>query len=105
MNTVTFGSPLLSAGSREGTTKRLGDTSDVIPYASGSLFNNTIWAVMGLNREDGGYGLDCKKAHTDSYIRDDVWGKYDVVGSKNGSAKLTLNMNSRTFFQSPVISF
>ena len=105
LNTVTFGSPLLSAGSREGTTKRLGDTSDVIPYASGSLFNNTLWAVMGLNRENGGYGLDCMAAHTESYLRSDVWGKYDVVGTKKGSVKLVLDLNTRTFYKNPVISF
>lgn len=105
LNTVTFGSPLLSKGSREGTTKRLGDTSDVIPYASGSMFNNTTWAVMGLNRENGGYGLNCLKAHTESYLRDDVWGKYDVIGAKRGSATLRLDLSTRTFYKSQIISF
>ena len=51
INTVCFGSPLLSAGSREGTVKRLGDVSDPVPYLSGSLFNNTLWAILGLNRD------------------------------------------------------
>lgn len=101
LNTITFGSPLLSAGSREGTVKRLGDTSDVIPYASGSLINNTVWAILGLNRENGGYGLDLLAAHTQSYGRSDVWGKYDVLGYKNGKAKLILNLDSQTFYQSP----
>lgn len=101
LNTVCFGSPLLSAGSREGTTKRLGDTSDVVPYMSGSLFNNTIWAIAGLNRENGGYGTDAFHAHTESYLRPDVWGKYDVTGTKNGGAKLTLNKSSQLFFHSP----
>ncbi len=100
LNTVCFGSPLLSAGSREGTVKRLGDTSDVVPYLSGSMFNNTIWAVAGLNRENGGYGTAVVKAHCESYLRDDVWGKYDVTGTKNGSNKLTLDLSTRTFFQS-----
>ena len=99
-NTVCFGSPLLSAGSREGTVKRLGDTSDVVPYLSGSMFNNTIWAVMGLNRENGGYGWSAVDAHCESYLRDDVWGAYDVTGTKNGSNTLTLNLDSRVFFQS-----
>lgn len=101
LNTVTFGSPLLSAGSREGTVKRLGDTSDVIPYASGSLINNTIWAILGLNRENGGYGLDLEAAHTESYLRSDVWGKYDITGTKNGSTYITLNLDTKTFYQSP----
>lgn len=101
LNTVTFGSPLLSAGSREGTVKRLGDTSDIIPYASGSLINNTIWAILGLNREDGGYGLNLLAAHIESYGRSDVWGKYDVLGVKNGSAKLILDLDTQTYYQSP----
>jgi len=101
LNTVTFGSPLLSAGSREGTVIRLGDTSDVVPYLSGSLFNNTIWAICGLNRENGGYGTDVMAAHCESYARSDVWGKYDVVGKKNGSAKLVLDLSTLTYYQSP----
>ncbi len=101
LNTVCFGSPLLAAGSREGETKRLGDTSDVVPYLSGSLFNNTAWAIAGLNRENGGYGTDLLSAHTKSYGRTDVWGKYDVLGKKYGSAKITLNLNTKTFYKSP----
>lgn len=101
LNTVCFGSPLLAAGSREGETKRLGDTSDIVPYLSGSLFNNTVWAILGLNREDGGYGSDLLAAHTESYARSDVWGKYDILGKKYGSAKITLDLTSKTFYQSP----
>lgn len=99
LNTVCFGSPLLSAGEREGSVKRLGDTSDIVPYLSGSLFNNTLWAIAGLNREDGGYGTDFANAHQ-SYIRDDEWGAYDVTGKKYGGAKITLDMNTKTFYQS-----
>ena len=101
LNTVCFGSPLLAAGSREGETKRLGDTSDVVPYLSGSLFNNTAWALLGLNRENGGYGTDLLGAHTKSYGRSDVWGRYDVLGKKYGSAKITLDLNTKTFYKSP----
>ena len=101
LNTVCFGSPLLAAGSREGETKRLGDTSDVVPYLSGSLFNNTAWAILGLNRENGGYGTDLLGAHTKSYARTDVWGRYDVLGKKYGSAKITLDLNTKTFYKSP----
>ena len=79
LNTVCFGSPLLAAGSREGTVRRLGDVSDPVPYLSGSLFNNTIWAIMGLNREDGGYGIRGITAHNQSYFRTDLWGRYDVI--------------------------
>lgn len=105
LNTVCFGSPLLAAGSREGTVRRLGDVSDPVPYLSGSLFNNTLWAIMGLNREDGGYGIRGITAHNQSYYRTDLWGKYDVTGTKYGSAKLILDLDTRTFYQSPVIDW
>ena len=103
LNTVCFGSPLLSAGSREGTVRRLGDVSDPVPYLSGSLFNNTLWAIMGLNRENGGYGILGIHAHNLSYARTDVWGSYDVTGTKYGSAKLILDLDTRVFYQSPII--
>lgn len=105
LNTVCFGSPLLSAGSREGTVRRLGDVSDPVPYLSGSLFNNTLWAIMGLNRENGGYGILGIHAHNLSYARADVWGRYDVTGTKYGSAKLILDLDTRVFYRSPIIDW
>ena len=105
LNTVCFGSPLLSAGSREGTVRRLGDVSDPVPYLSGSLFNNTLWAILGLNRENGGYGILGIHAHNLSYARADVWGDYDVTGTKYGNAKLILDLDTRTFYQSPIIDW
>lgn len=105
LNTVCFGSPLLAAGTREGTVRRLGDVSDPVPYLSGSLFNNTLWAIMGLNREDGGYGIRGITAHNQSYYRTDLWGRYDVTGTKYGGAKLILDLDTRAFFQSPVIDW
>ena len=105
LNTVCFGSPLLSAGSREGTVRRLGDVSDPVPYLSGSLFNNTLWAIMGLNRENGGYGPLGIHAHNLSYARTDVWGNYDVTGTKYGGAKLILDLDTRTFYHSPIIDW
>ena len=105
LNTVTFGSPLLSAGSREGTVKRLGDVSDVVPFLSVHTVVNSIWAIGGLNREDGGYYLRPITAHNESYGRSDVWGKYDVTGTKNGGATLTLDLSTRVFYQSPIIDW
>lgn len=105
LNTVCFGSPLLAAGSREGTVRRLGDVSDPVPYLSGSLFNNTLWAILGLNREDGGYGIHGITAHNESYYRADLWGSYDVTGTKYGGAKLILDLSTRVFYQSPVIDW
>ncbi len=101
LNTITFGSPLLAAGTREGTVKRLGDTSDVVPYLSGSTINNTAWAIAGLQRENGGYGTDVYNAHVKSYLRSDVWGSYDAVGYKNGSYYMVLYTNTTTYYKSP----
>ncbi len=101
LNVVTFGSPLLSAGEREGTVIRLGDKNDAVPYLSGSLFNNTVWALAGLNREDGNYKFASEAAHCDSYRRTDLWGKYDVTGAKKGNAKLIMEMNTMKYYFSP----
>ena len=102
LNTVTFGSPLLSVGSREGTVRRLGDVNDVVPYLSGRLFTNPVTAIFGLNRENGGYYGRPITAHNASYARADLWGKYDITGTKYGNAKLTLDLGTRRFFQSPI---
>lgn len=102
LNTVAFGSPLLSVGSREGVVRRLGDVSDVVPYLSGRLFTNPITAIFGLNREDGHYYGRPITAHNSSYFRTDLWSRYDVTGTKYGSAKLVLDMSTRTFYQAPM---
>lgn len=101
INTLCYGSPLLAAGSREGDVKRLGDTADVVPYASGSTINNAAWAIAGLNRENGGYGRNAVAAHTQSYGRSDVWGNYDALGNKWGNAFFDLDLGTQRWFQSP----
>ena len=105
LNVVCFGSPLLAAGFREGTIRRLGDVSDPVPYLSGNLFVTPFRAVLGLNRENGGYGIQAITAHKESYKRADVWGKYDVTGTKYGGATLTLDLSTRVFYQSPIIDW
>ncbi|MGX8692598.1 MAG: hypothetical protein ACSW8E_02450 [Clostridia bacterium] len=105
LNTVCFGSPLLAAGFREGTVRRLGDISDPVPYLSGNLFVTPIRAVLGLNREDGHYYGAPITAHNSSYARADLWGKYDVTGTKYGGAKLTLDLTTRTFYPCPFINW
>ncbi len=101
LNTVTFGSPLLSLGTREGTVKRLGDTKDFVPALSVQSVTIPLWAYVGLNKENGGYSNPIT-AHKESYKRADVWGSYDVTGTKYGGAKLTLDLNTRKFYQSPI---
>ncbi|MBE6126117.1 MAG: hypothetical protein E7186_07305 [Erysipelotrichaceae bacterium] len=105
LNVVTFGSPLLAAGFREGTIKRLGDINDVVPLLSSNLFVTPIRAILGLNRENGGYYLRPVSAHTDCYVREDVWGRYDVTGTKYGSARLELDLDTRKFYKSPIIDW
>jgi len=104
INTVTFGSPLINGFKREGTVKRLGDTSDVVPYMSISTALNIVWQASGLNREDGGYKLDLNLtgAHCKSYNREDVWGKYDVCGFKNGNSNFIMDFSTTKFYASPV---
>jgi len=91
INTVTFGSPLINPIGREGVVKRLGDTADIVPYLSAQSVLLPIHQIVGLNREDGGYGTDFAEAHMRSYLRTDVWGAYDVLGVKGGNAKLLID--------------
>lgn len=100
LNTVTFGSPLINGLKREGMVKRLGDTVDPVPYLSLSTFLNIVWQAAGLQREDGGYGVNIITAHKESYTRTDVWGDYDPCGEKNGSRRLTLDFSTTTFYHS-----
>lgn len=88
LNTLTMGSPyvLTRSSSREGTLVRCVDSYDVIPLLGPG-------AVLGagkgkVHRLDGGYLGDPNSAHNLSYMRKDLWGGYDVLGVKDGSAKL-----------------
>lgn len=92
INTVSFGSPLINPIGREGQVKRLGDKSDIVPYASAQTFLRPIHQIAGLNREDGGYGIkEFANAHMKSYLRREIWGAYDVLGVKGGDAKLIVD--------------
>lgn len=105
LNTLTFGSPVISGGRREGMVKRLGDTADFVPYLS--VTGQIVRQVSGLNREDGGYNNGIWtfqkgwEAHNHSYLREDVWGDYDVIGVKGGNATLTYDIDSIRFEHAP----
>lgn len=107
LNTITYGSPLIKLLSkREGTVRRLCDTSDIIPVMS--VYSLTPLAVVqywGSERfsEDGGYNSKWLAAHNESYLRDDVWGNYDVLGIKGGSASLTFDMKETRYFEAPAV--
>ena len=77
----------------------------MVPFLSVHTVVNTVWALAGLNREDGGYYMRPITAHNESYGRSDVWGRYDVTGTKNGGYKLVLDMSTRVFYQSPIIDW
>ncbi|MBQ6465353.1 MAG: hypothetical protein IJJ43_03705 [Oscillospiraceae bacterium] len=98
LNTVTFGSPLISAGLQEGKTCRLGDKADVVPYLSVNTFILPIHAIISLKTERSGFLAT--KAHTESY-RSSVWNSYDVLGNKGGNMKLILEVKTRAFFKAP----
>lgn len=92
INTISFGSPLINPVGREGQVKRLGDTADIVPYLSAQSVVRPIRQIAGLNREDGGYAKkDFAEAHMRSYLREDVWGDYDVLGVKGGNAKILID--------------
>ena len=103
MNVVTFGSPLVNASNREGTLKRLGDTSDLVPYLSATAVIQYGLNNSTLQREDGGYGgyTNFVTAHNNSYQRSALWGGYDVVGTKGGKAKLTFDISTMKYFKAP----
>lgn len=95
-HTVTFGSPVTGVASfgpfawdlREGEVTRLGDDSDAVPYASNHTLGGAgaVRQVFGLNREDGGTSVfDVSGSHTQSYLREEVWGGRDALGERGGS--------------------
>jgi hypothetical protein len=100
LNIITLGSPLINPFGREGTIKRLGDTADMVPYLSISGTLLLPWQVFGLNRENGGY-TDLGEAHNKSYLREDVWGKYDVLGFKNGKSYFLYDDSNIKFYKAP----
>ena len=108
-NTVTFGSPLIKLLSRrEGLVRRMCDTSDIVPVLS--VYSLTPLAVIqywGSERfsEDGGYNSKWLAAHNESYLRQDVWGGYDVLGIKGGNATMTFDMGAEAYYEAPGISW
>lgn len=77
-------------------------TGYVTDLLSGFCLNNAYLenVVSIVNRNIPKNSNIILAAHTKSYDRTDVWGKYDVLGKKYGSAKITLNLNTKTFYKS-----
>ena len=102
LNIICFGAPLVADGEVEGTIVRLGDTSDIVPYLTGEMIDNTKRAISTLVRETGGYRLDFIKAHVESYGRNDIWGEYDVTGKKFGTTALELDLDTISYHRAPM---
>lgn len=100
--TVTFGSPAVGQGSgREGQIRRMGVHNDVVPNLSTNIGGN----ISGTNWEGRGkYGVNqLVEAHCEGYLRDDIFGHWNVCGDKLAeapSAKLELDLSTLTFYQS-----
>ncbi|MEL6545729.1 MAG: hypothetical protein AAFQ82_13940 [Myxococcota bacterium] len=98
-NTVTFGSPLISAGRREGEVRRIADRGDLVPGMSAEAVLMPSWNHFGVERRGG--GIHPLRAHTDSYINEALWDGVDALGRTNGNATLEFEPASRMFFQAP----
>lgn len=103
LNTITFGSPLISALSgREGTVKRMGDFADAVPLLSVDGTVLLPWQVAGLNIRDGGYGpFGLSGAHNESYRRYNVWHGFDALGFENGSSSVTFYPSDLRYYAAP----
>ena len=101
-NTVTFGSPLIRPGQREGEVQRLGDAGDPVPQLSVEGMLLPAWRDFGLNREVSEYSTQgIVAAHNESYLDDRVWGRYDALGDRGGSATLTYDPSEVRFYEAP----
>ncbi|MBQ7637404.1 MAG: hypothetical protein IJS90_00710 [Clostridia bacterium] len=93
VHTVTSGSPYIITGSAEteGGLVRLCDKFDAVPYLSPATLFCLSKQIKTATREDGGYLFDPDGAHNLSYMRSDVWGKYDALGFLGGDAEISFN--------------
>ena len=101
-NTVTFGSPLIRPGQREGTVTRIGDAGDPVPLLSleGTLF--FLWNLLGLNRELTEYSTQgILAAHNDSYVDGEAWRGWDALGREGGRATLSVDPDTVRSFAAP----
>ncbi len=100
--TVAFGSPAVGQGSgREGQIRRMGVYNDIVPNLSTNIGGN----IAGTNWEGKGkYSVtQAVAAHCEGYLRDDIFGNWNVCGDKLAeapSAKLELDLDTLTFYQS-----
>lgn len=99
VSVITFGSPIINPYKRSCRVRRMCDKSDIVTKLSLSSFFNNNKQLDNIEKcvEDGGYN-NFIDAHKYSYIYNKVWNKYDVIGVKNGSNIITLDMNSIKYY-------
>jgi len=100
--TVTFGAPASSSYASSGINRQLCDKNDIVTSldsSGGGFFDIFSGGDYGTIKEDGGYKDNQKAAHVESYSRDDVWGKYDALGKKNGKTNICFNKGDVKFFE------
>lgn len=99
VNVLTAGSPLILVKEEtEGDLVRLADKNDVIPFLSPATFINLSKQIKSACRENGGYAMDPDGAHNLSYMRADIWGAYDALGCKGGSAVLRFDLSDMALY-------
>lgn len=96
IHTVTSGSPYIITGSAEteGNLVRLCDRFDAIPYLSPATLFCLSKQIKTATWENGGYLFNPDGAHNLSYMRADVWGGYDALGIKNGTASINVDLSA-----------
>ena len=102
VSTVTFGSPLLRPGQREGDVRRLGDAGDPVPQLRLEGFLVPWWRDFGLHREFSRYSTrGILAAHNESYLDPEVWGRYDALGVRGGTSTVTYDPEAVCSFEAP----
>jgi hypothetical protein len=96
--TITFGSPLIRLGEREGTVTRLNDWNDPVP---GLSLQSVIFLPYNFTNLENAHITDPIRAHLESYRMESVWGQYDALGKKGGSAYFHYDPDLVQFYRAP----
>jgi len=94
--TVTYGSPIVAYKTeKEGILSMLGDGFDPV---IGLSMDTKYQYYSPISHQTAGI-QDGVSAHMDSYLDASVWGNYDAVGQKGGTVTLTVNPDTRTYYE------
>ncbi len=105
--TVCFASPIVGGTKqKEGKVVRFIDESDMVPNSTNEsqleslgLFKNDDIVI----RENGNWGFDVLNAHNQGYAIVDTFKGYDVIGTKKGTASLTIDLDTRVFYKAQLL--